>query len=555
MKYSKIIAALAAVLMLTSCTAKTGGENNISITGENSALQSQSDQTAEQDYSNLCMQRLSIQTVSTDPNALDFATVPITDFVSENMSYWKDNFTVPAAPYYEACTVTLRDPDGTILLDSALADVKVRGNWTTMYDKKPLRIKFNEKQSIGGLNGGNAFKNWVLLAEYKDASMLRNKTALSMAREICGNDGLYASDAELVEVDINGEYFGVYLLAEFQQVNENRVNINDPEKDYQETDIGYFLEYDNNYWVEDENKVFIVDYNDNAPLKTFNGDEPGKSITVLPIFEDEEEEEEDEWIVGITIKSDIYSQKQHDFIADYINNVYRIMYSAAYENKAYVFNDDNTKITETADITPEEAVKKVVDLDSLADMYVISELTCDADIALSSFFMDVDFSAGGDRLLHFEAPWDFDSSMGNKDRCADGKGFYAAGAVPDANANASLEIGEDFETINPWLTVLMSQSWYKDIIREKWTKAYDDGVFERGLKLIENDKTEYKSAFENNYKKWGNLGEQLPSGEYVPYIAELYTEAINCKTEEEAADYLHGWLENRVKFLNDYWHK
>ena len=97
----------------------------------------------------------------------------------------------------------------------------------------------------------------------------------------------------------------------------------------------------------------------------------------------------------------------------------------------------------------------------------------------------------------------------------------------------------------------MSQTWYTDIIREKWTNAYDSGVFERGLKLIENDKTEYKSAFENNYKKWGNIGKKLPSG----VIDELYTKAFNCKTEEEAADYLHGWLENRVKFLNDYWHK
>ena len=43
------------------------------------------------------------------------------------------------------------------------AQVKVRGNWTTSYEKKPLRIKFAEKQSMGELNGGQAFKNWLLL--------------------------------------------------------------------------------------------------------------------------------------------------------------------------------------------------------------------------------------------------------------------------------------------------------------------------------------------------------------------------------------------------------
>jgi hypothetical protein len=557
MKYTKIIAAISALIMLTSCTAggAGGSGDNSAVQNQNAAGQSQTETSKEEepDYSNLCMQRLSVRTVSQDPKVMDFVTVPIARFVSDIMITYTPGFKIPKEPYYEACTVTLRDPDGSILIDGAQADVKVRGNWTTTYDKKPLRIRFNEKQSMGDLNDGNAFRNWVLLAEYKDASMLRNKTALSMAREICESDGMYASDAELVEVDINGEYWGVYLLAELQQVNENRVNINDPEKDYQGTDIGYFLEYDNNYYAEDESKTFVVDYADNAPLKSFNGDKTGKSITVIPKPDGVIIEAGD--FIGMTIKSDIYSQKQRDFIADYINNVYRIMYSAAYENKAYVFNGDYTKITETADITPEEAVKKVVDLNSLADMYIISELTCDADVAIASFFMDVDFSADGDKILHFEAPWDFDSAMGNKDRCADGTGFYAASAVPDVNANDSLGIDAQYETINPWLAVLMPQSWYKDIIREKWTKAYDDGVFERGLKLIENDKAEYKTAFENNYKKWGNIGKKLPSGEEVPYIDELHKKAINCKTEEEAADYLHGWLENRVKFLNDYWHK
>ena len=550
MKYTKIIAAISALLKLTSCTAGgAGGSGKTNSANQNATGQTETskEEAAEPDYSNLCMQRVSIQTVSKEENATDFATETLSRVVA--LSYGLEGSDAPPEPYYEACTVTLRDLDGSILIDGAQADVKVRGNWTTTYDKKPLRIRFNEKQSMGDLNDGNAFRNWVLLAEYKDASMLRNKTALSMAREICESDGMYASDAEFVEVDINGEYWGVYLLAELQQVNENRVNINDPEKDYQGTDIGYFLEYDNNYYAEDESKTFVVDYADNAPLKSFNGDKTGKSITVIPKPDGEIIEAGD--FIGMTIKSDIYSQKQRDFIADYINNVYRIMYSAAYENKAYVFNDDYTRITETADITPEEAVKKVVDLNSLADMYIISELTCDADIAISSFYMDADFSAGGDRKLHFEAPWDFDSAMGNKDRCADGTGFYAASAVPDVNANDSLGKDAWYESINPWLAVLMSQSWYTDIIREKWTKAYDDGVFERGLKLIENDKAEYKTAFENNYKKWGNIGKKLPSG----VIDELYTKAFNCKTEEEAADYLHGWLENRVKFLNDYWHK
>ena len=53
---------------------------------------------------------------------------------------------------YEECTVTVKDAEGSVLIDQADADVKVRGNWTTMYNKKPFRIKFADKQSMLGLN-------------------------------------------------------------------------------------------------------------------------------------------------------------------------------------------------------------------------------------------------------------------------------------------------------------------------------------------------------------------------------------------------------------------
>lgn len=78
-------------------------------------------------------------------------------------------------------------------------------------------IKFETKQSMLGLNDGNEYKNWLLLAEYKGFSMLRNRTAFQLAEEILGKDVYYAADSRLVEVTINGEYWGVYLITEQQQ--------------------------------------------------------------------------------------------------------------------------------------------------------------------------------------------------------------------------------------------------------------------------------------------------------------------------------------------------
>ena len=156
--------------------------------------------------------------------------------------------------------------------------------------------------------------------------------------------------------------------------------------------------------------------------------------------------------------------------------------------------------------------------------------------------MDADFSADGDKKLTFEAPWDFDSGLGNKKRCPDGTGFYAGNIVPDVN-------GDTYETVNPWLAVLMYQDWYQDIIREKWSKAYDAGVFDRAIQQISTDKEQHAEAFKKNDKLWG-------MGIYNESIAfELCNKARKCATEKMAADYLSEWLQSRVDFLNEQWHK
>lgn len=473
---------------------------------------------------------ISIQTEKEGKDAMDFVTKPVAGFVSEQIASWTPDYVMPPDTYYEDCTITLTDADGNVTGQNLVAKVKVRGNWTTTYDKKPLRIKFDKKQAMFGLNDGAEMKNWVLLAEYKDASMLRNKVALTMASEILEKDGLYASDACLVEVKINGNYWGVYLLAEQQEVKKDRVHIAEAEEDYMGVDIGYFLEYDGyNYSNENELESFWVNYNEYAPLVPFNGQKDGEAATNLTFID------------GFTIKSDIYSWEQHDFIAAYVNDVYRIMYAAAYEDKAYVFHDDYKGIYETDTISPKEAVERVVNLESLADMYIMSEVTCDADIYWSSFFMDVDFSEGGDKKLTFEAPWDFDSAFGNKDRLADGKGFYAANVVWDVN--------DSYESINPWLAVLMHEDWFTDLIREKWTAVYDDGVFERAYAMIDSDAETYEAAFERNYSTWNNINDRSAFGH------ELSAQAAACKTHKQAAGHLRKWLAIRVEFLNQYWHK
>ncbi len=520
--------------MLCSC-------GNTAAVTEKPPVSESNDNISQSDEKTMAV--LKINTVSTDKDVLDFVTKPVAGLVAEQIASWTPDYVYPPEPYYEDCLITLEDGENNVLLSGAEAAVKVRGNWTTNYDKKPLRIKFSEKQNMLGLNDGAEMKNWVLLAEYKDASMLRNKTAFSIAGELLSEDGLYASDAEFVEVYINGNYWGVYLLAEQQQINSDRVDITKAEKDYEGTDIGYFLEFDGYFYSEDPLQRFHIDYADNAPLKPYDGnDGSGRTVKCLPLAGWSDKND-----IGFSVSSDIYSEAQRSFIETYVDGVYDIMYNAAYKDEAYIFNADYTAIEKNADITPKEAVERVVNVQSLVDMYIISELTCDADIYWSSFYMSVDFGADGDKKLTFCAPWDFDSAMGNKDRCADGKGYYASNIVPDVNGGPSG--GGSYETVNPWLVVLAYEDWYRDMIEEKWTVAYDSGVFDRAYAMIEADKTGYSEAFERNYVKWNNI-ENNDS-----FANELSEGAAKCRTHSEAADYLNSWLRSRVEFLNGEWHK
>lgn len=485
---------------------------------------------------------LAIQTKTVNENSMRFITEPVALHVAQQTASWTPGYVMPPEPYYEECRVSLINQEKEVLIDNVDASVKVRGNWTTDYDKKPLRLNFAEKVNLLGLHEGKEYKNWLLLAEYKDGSMLRDKSALSMARAILGEDGLYAADAEFVQVVVNGQYWGVYLLTEMQQINQGRVDITEAEKDYQGTDIGYFMEMDGYYYTEDALHQFIVDYADNAGLIPFDGnDGSGRKMKCLPV-----NEWDDKSMIGVSIKSDIYSKAQHDFIASYVNNVYRIMYEAAYNGEAYTFNEDYSAIEKTDKMTPREAVEKVVDVASLVDMYIISELTCDADIYWSSFYMSVDFGPAGNKKLTFQAPWDFDSGMGNKNRCEDGTGYYAANVVPDVNGYTAY--GGVYHTINPWLAVLVYEDYFQTLVHEKWAKAYDSKVFENAIKMIEDDAEKYSQAFTKNYQRWNNLIDNSK------FVGELSNGAAKCVTHKKAAEYLKEWLTSRVEFLNQEWH-
>lgn len=134
--------------------------------------------------------------------------------------------------------LTILKPDGTKDYEGTI-EVRGRGNSTWNFPKKPYALKLGSKAEILGMP---KHKRWVLLANWLDRTLLRNRVSF----QIASSTGMaWNPRGEFVEVVLNGEHVGNYYLCEQIKADKNRVNISDLE----EGDVtgGYIMELDVNY--------------------------------------------------------------------------------------------------------------------------------------------------------------------------------------------------------------------------------------------------------------------------------------------------------------------
>ena len=100
--------------------------------------------------------------------------------------------------------------------------VRLRGNYSINFPKKPYRIKFNKKRHVA--DSPAKAKKWTLINNYGDKTLMRNLLAFELSR--CFNMP-YTPYAQAVDVLLNGEYKGNYQLCDHIDVKENRVDLVD----------------------------------------------------------------------------------------------------------------------------------------------------------------------------------------------------------------------------------------------------------------------------------------------------------------------------------------
>lgn len=196
--------------------------------------------------------------------------------------------------WVDGISIRIENPDGTVSHQGTLS-MRGRGNGTwTETDKKPYVIKLDEKAEILGMS---RHKRWILLANYKDYTLLRNDAAFWLSRQTALP---YTISGRHVELVFNGEHRGNYYLCEHAKIGRDRINTRKPDLKNPAAG-GYLVEID-----------AFLDYYDGKQKKNDLGFWSDKFE--LPFsFKDPDESEIDE------------ESEAFGYFRDYINNLESIL--------------------------------------------------------------------------------------------------------------------------------------------------------------------------------------------------------------------------------------
>ena len=239
-------------------------------------------------------------------------------------------------------------------LEEAEMKIKGRGNSTWwqggVWGKKPYQIKFDDKTKVLNIPKD---KKWVLLAELSDKSLIRNKISREMG-DISRFD--YVPKAEYVELFINDQHAGTYLIGQKVEESKNRVNVGDK---------GYLIEIDQTNRIDEDDVYFTTEGWSKFPSNLFNIKEPSLEL----------------------------NSSEYNLIKNHI-----IDFEEA------LFGDNFTD----ADL----GYRAFIDLDSFIDWYLINEICKNQDAATYS---SIYFNYIPGEKIKMGPLWDFDLAYGNVD--------------------------------------------------------------------------------------------------------------------------------------------
>ena len=370
-------------------------------------------------------------------------------------------------------TVVIEDPDGAYW-DTPRLEVKIvengvrgRGNSTWDMPKKPYKIKFDEKISIFGLGED---KEWVLLANYADKTLLRNVVAMKLS-EIVGME--WTPSMLPVEVYLNDEYMGCYTFSEHKKVSKYRVDLDIVGESDNSGDAvtgDYYMEIEQNL---DETTCFRT------------------SICGIPMmFSDPE----------------VPTAAQYDYIVGY-------------------FYDAESALMGSNFTDPENGWQKYIDIESFAKAYIVNELTknIDGNMRKSSFIT----KEKGKKLEMYHL-WDYDLTLGNCNYLDD---EFGATDGPEGwfIKDFSCNYWTHGWNHTNWYTRLTDDPAFCAKVKEIWDKHHQelssipDFIDVKAMIMEDAQKRNFKRWDILNTSVWPNVVVKGTYAGEVEYLKDYYT--------------------------------
>ena len=255
--------------------------------------------------------------------------------------------------------------------------IKLRGNSSLSFNQKKYTIELRDNQGnevVAPLAGMPAHTDWVLLAPYNDVSAVRDPLAFQLWRDM----GHWAPRTRMVELAIDGEYRGVYILSEAIKRGEQRVNIAKLKKtDVEGRDItgGYILRIDT--YDEDD--------------ATFPSKVPGIGEGIMT--------SQITWSC-IYPKKGKLQPEQLAYIQEFVDSVELTIQSEHFTD-------------------PEWGYARYIDVPSFVDYFIHTELSLNADgYKRSAYFYKEKLHADGTGGKLVAGPvWDYNLAYGNCNFC------------------------------------------------------------------------------------------------------------------------------------------
>ena len=292
-------------------------------------------------------------------------------------------------------TAVMVDADGNTVYSGDIEKISAHGNSSWDYSKKkPYNIKLPQKADLFGM--GKA-KKWVLISNYLDHSMLRNK----LTEEMCKAAGMeYTMDSVFVDLYTNGSYRGTYQLSEKVQIKKNRVNITDLEEETEELNASELKKYPRktvgadsvNDYIENSYKCYSIpndptDITGGYLMQFMQWNRYGLKVKSGFVTSRGQ---------AISIEGPEYaSEAQVQYIRGFVQDMEDAIYSdTGFNSKGKHYSD-------------------YIDIDSLVKAYLVQEISMNVDATYNSFYMWKESDLKGDGKIHFSPAWDFDLSYNN----------------------------------------------------------------------------------------------------------------------------------------------